>query len=135
FERAPANVDAGRQDELVVVERLAGRERDGARGAVDVLGEGAGDRDAEARQLVIAVADRFEIDEAAEIEVGERAGIEPLRRLDQRDAEFGAEALQIFRSRGAAEAAADNDDVAGRGARDVRHGDAGENAGAEETKG
>ena len=63
------------------------------------------------RERAVIVRDRFEVAEAAEIEIGMEAGDELLGRLDQRDLDRAGGILRdIFRDGGAARAAADHDD-------------------------
>ena len=75
-------------------------------------------------QTVIAVTDALEAAQSAQIEIGERAGIEARRRLDQRHLHFGGELTQIAGRRGAPKAAAHHHHMGrGRpGAHECRHG-------------
>jgi hypothetical protein len=71
------------------------------------------DLHAEAAQIVEAVALLLEGAQPAEMQVGERAGVEAPQGLDQRDREFRVAALEIARGGRTAEAAADHHDAPG----------------------
>src|SRR5690606_38720231 len=118
----------GRQQELVVIERGTPRERHGLFRTVDVFREIVHDLYAEAAQFVIAMTLLLEGAQPAEMQVGERTRIETLHRLNERHLQFGIAALEIFRGRGTAESAADNDNATACALRNRRHGQR-ENAG------
>ena len=123
-QRIPAEIDARRQYQPVPLQRAAVGQAHGPGRRIHILGPRMHHVHAVGPQTVIAVTDALERAQAPQIEIGERAGIEARRRLDQRHLHFGGELTQIAGRRGAPKAAAHHHHMGrGRpGAHECRHG-------------
>ncbi|MPM80575.1 hypothetical protein SDC9_127623 [bioreactor metagenome] len=84
-----------------------------ALGCIHVVRAGVDHFNARRTQTVKAVAYAFPTAQSGQIQVGERAGVEALFRLHQRDAHARCVLAQIARGGGTAKSAADDDDVRG----------------------
>ena len=118
-QRAPGDVDAGRQDQAVVRQDGAVAQGDAARRGIDRRGFGLYHANALGRDCGVGEALRGDVAKSGDHLVAERAGGELRVGFDQRDVEARIGATQEPRGGGAAETAAHHDDTRRRlGARD-----------------
>jgi len=112
----PHEVDSGRQDEAVVAQVATAGQAQAARRRVDRQHLVVHDAHPPvALQAIIAERDVGHAAAATDDQIGHRAGDEAGRALDQRDLDAArAPHAQVLRRRGAAVAAADDNDVAAR---------------------
>jgi hypothetical protein len=101
--------DAGREHELVIGDAVAPLEPDLALRAVYIARRGHDEAHTQFFQAVIIMHERFEAQQAANMQVGEKAGPIDRLRFDERDLKLRRAFLDIMRHRRAARAAADND--------------------------
>ena len=106
FDGVVLDVDARRQHEPVVGVGAAAARLHGLLGGVDVGGEVVHHLDAQPPQPAVAVVERFQRAEAADVEVGEERGAVDRVGLDQRDVELGRPLLDVVGHRRTAGAAA-----------------------------
>ena len=137
-QRVEAQLDAGGEDQPVVIEGAAVGERHRARGGVDAGRAGLRERDAVAGDLAVAELLLLDVAQAGDDVVAERTGGVGRVRLDHRDVEPLVVALRHARRGESGEAATDHDDLRRRAlrehrARQHRRGDAGADASGEVT--
>ena len=108
FQRAPAHIDAGREHQLVVAQRLAGGQQHALARGIDMVGAGVDHLDTGLAQAVVAMTDAVPGAQPGQVQVGERAGVENLGRLDQGHAHLRSAGLEVARCGGTTKAATDH---------------------------
>src|SRR5690606_186233 len=101
----PAEVDTGGQQQLVVGKGITTLERYRLLVCIDTRCKGMNDAHTHGAQFVEVVTLLLECAQAAEIQIGEGAGVVRLGRFNQRDIDRGVTTFDVFGGGGTAETA------------------------------